>query len=90
MLIETFKKKQFVPPITIGAFDRNGANQNLILDGQQRLTSILLAHIGLFPDVATFKATQELLAKENDDEIDEEAQLDNVLRWDFRQLTLEG
>src|SRR5689334_1137083 len=60
-LIDTLKKKQFVPPITIGAFNDNGANQNLILDGQQRLTSILLAHLSLFPDVATFKATQEQL-----------------------------
>lgn len=89
-LIDTLKKKEFVPPITIGAFYENGANQNLILDGQQRLTSILLAHLCLYPDVETFKAAQEQMANENDDEIDEEAQLDNILAWDFRQLTAKG
>lgn len=35
-LIETFKKKEFVPPITIGAFKEGGVTQNLILDGQLR------------------------------------------------------
>lgn len=89
-LIDTLKKKEFVPPITIGAFYENDANQNLILDGQQRLTSILLAHLGLYPDVETFKAAQEQMANENDDDIDEEAQLDNILAWDFRKLTTKG
>ena len=49
-LIETFKNKEFVPPVTIGAYKNNGNNINLILDGQQRITSILLAYLGLFPD----------------------------------------
>ncbi|MDP3289401.1 MAG: DUF262 domain-containing protein, partial [Methyloversatilis sp.] len=39
-LIEAFKKKQFIPPVTIGAFKIGDISQNLILDGQQRLTSI--------------------------------------------------
>lgn len=30
-LISTFKNKQFVPPVTIGAFKLNSTNQNLIL-----------------------------------------------------------
>ncbi len=47
-LIKAFKQKQFVPPITIGSFNINGTSQNLILDGQQRLTTILLAYLGLF------------------------------------------
>lgn len=43
--------KSFVPPVTIGAYrDEFGNNQNLILDGQQRLTSILLAALKLCPD----------------------------------------
>ena len=65
------------PPVTIGAFKVGNTNQNLILDGQQRLTSILLAYLGLFPDGATYKRTLiERFADENDDE--EDAQLDNV------------
>jgi hypothetical protein len=91
-LIDTLKKQQFVPPITIGAFNEGGVNQNLILDGQQRLTSILLAYLGLYPDAATFKTKQEQMANENDDEEDEAelAALDDILNWDFRQLTEKG
>ena len=88
-LIDTLKKKQFVPPITIGAFNDNGINQNLILDGQQRLTSILLAYLGLYPDVTTFKTTIEQMANENDDEEDDSG-LDDILNWDFKSLTARG
>src|SRR6185369_17628931 len=90
-LIETFKKRLFVPPITIGAFKKDDAStQNLILDGQQRLTSILLAHLGLYPDEATFKTTVERLANENDDDVDGDEQLDNILNWDFSKLIDKG
>jgi len=88
-LIDTFQKKQFVPPVTIGAFKKDNTNQNLILDGQQRLTSILLAYLGLFPDGATYKqALIEKFADENDDE--EEEQLDNIYEWTFKALTEKG
>lgn len=87
-LIDTLKSKQFVPPVTIGAFKEGGSNQNLILDGQQRLTSILLAYLGLFPDGATYKKTLERFADENDDE--DEEQLDNVYDWTFKLLTEKG
>lgn len=89
-LIETFKSKQFVPPITIGAFKLDGTNQNLILDGQQRLTSILLAHLGLYPDEATYKDAIKKFANENDDEEEADEQLDNVLKWTFKKLTEKG
>lgn len=94
-LIKTFKEKLFVPPITIGAFKEDGQeNKNLILDGQQRLTSILLAYLGLYPDKAKFKATleeiaAEKLANDNDDEEDTD-NLDNILRWNFSRLTDRG
>ncbi len=92
-LIETFKKKQFVPPIVIGAFKETGsANQNYILDGQQRLTSILLAYLGLFPDKAVFRATMQertQLANDNDTEVETEV-LDNILEWQFTSLTDRG
>ena len=88
-LIDTFKKKQFVPPVTIGAFKKSGTNQNLILDGQQRLTSILLAYLELYPDEATYKKTIENFANENDLEEDVD-QLDNILEWNFKRLTEKG
>jgi len=90
-LVDTFKKKQFVPPITIGAFKNGPDNVNYILDGQQRLTSILLAYLGLYPDQQHFRSTVERLANENDDEVEEsEEQLDDILDWDFRKLTEKG
>ncbi len=89
-LITAFKNKQFVPPITIGAFNIGGVTQNLILDGQQRLTTVLLGYLGLFPDKDLFKGTVERLANENDDDIDGEEQLDDILQWNFKKLTEKG
>jgi Protein of unknown function DUF262 len=89
-LIETFKNKQFVPPVTIGAFKLANTNQNLILDGQQRLTSILLSYLGLYPDETTYKKAVEKFANENDDEEEAGEQLDNVFEWTFEKLTEKG
>ncbi|HMG83120.1 MAG TPA: DUF262 domain-containing protein [Ferruginibacter sp.] len=89
-LIEAFKNKLFVPPVTIGAFTIENVNQNLILDGQQRLTSILLAFLGLYPDKTEYKRTIEKFADENDDEDEESGQLDNIFEWKFSLLTEKG
>ena len=90
-IIEAFKKKQFVPPIIIGAYQENNINQNLILDGQQRLTSILLAYLGLFPDPKTYKAAIDRMSNENDDETDDsQDDFDNVLDWKFDKLLERG
>jgi len=91
-LIDTFQEKEFVPPVTIGAFKdkKTNQNQNLIIDGQQRLTSILLAYLGLFPDKDKFKLkTIEINVDENDD-ADEEENYDNILEWKFTKLVDEG
>ncbi|WP_353116798.1 DUF262 domain-containing protein [Myroides odoratus] len=89
-LIDTLKNKQFVPPVTIGSFNLNGTNQNLILDGQQRLTSVLLAYLGLYPDEAVYKEAIKKFADENDDDEETEEQFDNVLKWTFKKLTNKG
>jgi len=88
-LIETFKKNEFVPPVTIGAFKNDDGNLNLILDGQQRLTSILLAYLGLFPDRETYKKAIEIFANE-DDEVEDEGELENVIEWTFATLIAKG
>lgn len=88
-LIDTFRKNQFVSPITIGAFNSGGVNKNLILDGQQRITSIVLAHLGLYPDIQTYKRAIEEFANDNDDP-DEESQFDNILEWNIGELTSKG
>ncbi len=90
-LIETFNKKQFVPPITIGAYTNGHTAQNLIIDGQQRLTSLLLASLNIFPDKTRFQKLVENYANENDDITDtEDMQYDNLLEWQFSVLTEKG
>ncbi len=81
-LIEAFKDNQFVPPVTIGSFKNGDLNQNLILDGQQRLTTILLASIGLYPDKVAYKKPIDVYADEDDDE-ENNQQFDNIIEWTF-------
>lgn len=88
-LIKTFRDKHFIPPVTIGAYNVNGTNINLILDGQQRITSIILAFLGIFPDALTYKKAIENYTNDNDD-LDEEPQLDNVLEWNIKRITEKG
>lgn len=90
-LINDLQNKQFVPSVTIGAFKDGINNQNLILDGQQRLTSILLAYLGFYPDKQAYKKSIEQYANDNDDETDDAAEgLDNLLEWTFKTLTEKG
>lgn len=49
-LIKTIDNNQFVPPVIIGAVLENGEWKNYILDGQQRLTSILFAKYNKYID----------------------------------------
>lgn len=91
-LITALKENQFVPPVTIGALKKDGKTQNIILDGQQRLTSILLAHLELFPVKSIYKCIQtEKNADENDNEInDDDEPFDDMLDWRFDKLTNKG
>lgn len=90
-LIKSIKDKQFIQPITIALFpNANGGPQNLVLDGQQRLTSILLAFLGYFPNKEKFEKA-ETLVDEDDSASDEE--IDNTssetktpIKWTFRIL----
>ena len=103
--INQIKDEQFVPTLTIGHYvDVEDKRTNLILDGQQRLSSILLAYLGLYPDKEVFKNTlNERMANENDDldealnendlpvepeEHDEE--MDNILDWQYPKLINHG
>ena len=45
-LLQSLKDGQFVQPVTIALYNDGTLKQNLILDGQQRLTSLLLAYLG--------------------------------------------
>lgn len=92
LLIETLQEKRFVPPVSIGVYMENDEKQNLIIDGQQRLTSILLAYLGLFPEQSEdFVSHERALADERDDGIDDEDyEDDELLDWTFKKLTVHG
>lgn len=87
-LIKAFKEKQFIPPVTIGNFKSEKESINLILDGQQRLTSILLAYIGYFPN-KTINQKELKFMDENDNLIEDEG-INNILEWNFNELLKNG
>lgn len=86
-LLKSFKEGQFIPPVTIGAFKSADDHQNLIIDGQQRLTTVLLAYLERFPKKEAGVPISSALADENDDESDE---IDNMIEWDFNRLLDKG
>lgn len=79
-LIHSIANGEFVPPVTIGCFvDEQGKLQNYIIDGQQRLTSVLLAYLKAYPIVEKFKCEPDLFIDEADDVDDEEQQEQQAL-----------
>lgn len=88
-LVESIKENLFIPPVTIGSFQEDGKLQNLILDGQQRLTSVLLAYLGLYPDKehyrreADYQLAGEDAGLENEDM---EAEENTVIKWNVQEL----
>lgn len=71
-LMASIKDGQFVQPVTIALYkvDEGMPGQNLIIDGQQRLSSILLAYLGFMPIKSMFEKP-EMLASDEDDAADE-------------------
>lgn len=84
-LIKSLKEKQFVQPVTIAMYNTGQEKYNLILDGQQRLTSILLAYLGYIPDRQAF--LHEHMAEE-DDSNNDDMQPDETgsILWDYTCL----
>lgn len=88
-LIDSFKEKQFIPPVTIGAYKTTNGQDNLIIDGQQRLTSVFLAYIERFPKKEAGTGNIENLVNENDDDSDDDEQ-ENMIEWTFKNLLAKG
>lgn len=86
-LIEALSQNQFVPPIIIGSYFDKDKKENLILDGQQRLTSILLAYFNLFPKKEQTKSKKKDIhfASDNDDQYDDDDDM-YFIDWNFNQL----
>ena len=77
-LIKSVGKDEFVPPITIGKLD----DKNIIIDGQQRLTSIVLAYLNIVPSERRYKKTIKVEGDNEDDELEEE----HYFEWTINTL----
>lgn len=86
--IKSLKEKQFIPPVTIAHYKiENEDNEtNLILDGQQRLTSLLLAAIDYYPDKNKFDKSDDVTRSEDDSEEDDDSEKSKPIKWTFNQL----
>lgn len=81
----------FVPPVTIGVCNYNGANRNLILDGQQRLSSLLLAFFKAYPKKDAFRRgvdDLDLADGAAEEEADEPAV--EYINWSLRMFADKG
>lgn len=88
LFIQSLRRNEFVPPVTIGAFYKDdGSEVNYIIDGQQRLTTILLTYLGYYPNIEKFTNKDESIHT-SVDEIDEEENEDKevILKWTFDYL----
>lgn len=90
-LIQSLKDGQFVQPVTIALYDDGTNKYNLILDGQQRLTSLLLAYLGYFPNKKMFEtALSEKVASEDDSADDDVVQNPTGILWRFSEILKYG
>ena len=77
-LINSVGKDEFVPPITIGKLN----DKNIIIDGQQRLTSIALAYLNILPSERRYKKSVKVEGDNGDDELEEE----HYFEWTINTL----
>lgn len=94
-LIKSLHEGQFVQPVTIGLYNEaNKEKINLLLDGQQRLSSILLAYLGYFPKKEMFETPNQEIAIEDDSAFDEAGDNQNTeiksIKWTIRELYDKG
>lgn len=94
-LIKSLHEGQFVQPVTIGLYNKaNKEKINLLLDGQQRLSSILLAYLGYFPKKEMFETPNQEIAIEDDSAFDDAGDNQNTeiksIKWTIRELYDKG
>lgn len=86
-LILSLKNGQFIQPVTIARMNSLDNGVNLILDGQQRLTSLLLFKIGYFPKKEEFRQ-DDSVAKGDDSAMDDDEPDANgvqIIGWTFHK-----
>lgn len=82
--IDSLSEKQFVPPVTIAHYkiENEDTETNLILDGQQRLTSLLLSYLNFLPIKDKFENITDKFVNE-DDSADEYSEAEKTIEWTF-------
>ena len=85
-LITSLQSGQFVQPVTIANYTNGSKKENIILDGQQRLTSLLLTYLGYIPDRTKFENTDEIAIGDDSLENLEDDSMQNPIGWTFSML----
>jgi hypothetical protein len=91
-LIKSIDNKFFIPPVIIGTYlDASSKEKsfNYVLDGQQRLSAIILAYLNKFPKSSQFgHSTRDEFADNNDDQKDDDDSdiKKNILGWGFGKI----
>lgn len=82
-LIDSLLENQYIPPIVIGSYKDNEVEHNYVLDGQQRLSAILLAWLGCFPKGKGFTENTKVFGNYNDDkeDNDDSDEQENIQAW---------
>lgn len=87
--MKSFEEKQFVQPVTIALLNSQNESKgkNLILDGQQRLISVLLAYMGYAPDTSKFEEAENTASEDDSENNDPDGtKRQKAIKWTFREL----
>lgn len=86
-LVLSLKNGQFIQPVTIARMNSLGNGVNLILDGQQRLTSLLLFKIGYFPKKEEFRQDDSVATGDDSamDDDEPDANGAQIIGWTFHK-----
>lgn len=84
--IKGIEEDGFVPPVTIGVCNIGGDNQNLILDGQQRLSSLLLAYFKVYPKKDAFPRGGGMELADGTAEEDADEPAVEYISWSLRRF----
>ncbi len=88
-LVKSFVEKQFVQPITLALFDTKDGRPtaNLIIDGQQRLTTILLTYLEYIPNLDKFEVDEGMATGDDSSEDDGGSSGTKVpVKWTFQRI----
>lgn len=86
-LIESINEKSFIPPVLIGAYKTEATDDldDFVIDGQQRLSSLLLAYFNIFPS-EQYKNKELSIAESGVVDDSDDSELIDFFEWDFSKI----